>query len=390
MLPSDTIFIIVDVALRGIMIKPLLLIWLISLCLVRRRNDPARVAFSYLNAACPFLMVCLTLFVAGDAVAIAQTTLEQDDETNNLLSDLQYRVYSVGYLFQVVADILTVCCLVELGNGLLLSVKQQRTAFQTVLRYVAIGVGSLIFVLSLAQFSIDNVQYTNYFNYLNHRLTHYDYGGDTTAPTFDYASFDHSLTIALDLSVTCDVLLLVTTAATLGYAAYVLHQCRSCPGLRNSTVLFLVATILSLLRYSWAIAIDTAWELPNVTMPLVYADIVDPIINIWTFFVILVLLFVIGRRKQDGVWSTPQQWMSPDIMSQPGGQPPQQWMNPDIVPQYVEQPPQPVIWQSQQPIAHPSEIYTELAPPSELPGWQNHQLEMPASMYSHPVEYIKR
>ena len=45
---------IVDLSLRGILIKPLFIIWLVGLCLVRRRGDKARFGFTYMNLAYPF------------------------------------------------------------------------------------------------------------------------------------------------------------------------------------------------------------------------------------------------------------------------------------------------------------------------------------------------
>jgi hypothetical protein len=48
---------IIDIVLRGILIKPLLIIWGLGLCLVRRRDDPARAAFVYWKAVCPILIL---------------------------------------------------------------------------------------------------------------------------------------------------------------------------------------------------------------------------------------------------------------------------------------------------------------------------------------------
>lgn len=44
---------IVNLVLWGLLIKPLLIIWLISLCLVRRKNDHARLAFTYMKIVMP-------------------------------------------------------------------------------------------------------------------------------------------------------------------------------------------------------------------------------------------------------------------------------------------------------------------------------------------------
>lgn len=44
---------IVNTVLRGVMILPTLIIWILGIALARRRDDPARAAFSYWKAACP-------------------------------------------------------------------------------------------------------------------------------------------------------------------------------------------------------------------------------------------------------------------------------------------------------------------------------------------------
>jgi hypothetical protein len=48
---------IVNVVLTGIPIKPLFIIWLVSLCLARRKNDHARVGFTWLKLVFPFYIL---------------------------------------------------------------------------------------------------------------------------------------------------------------------------------------------------------------------------------------------------------------------------------------------------------------------------------------------
>lgn len=42
-----------------------------------------------------------------------------------------------------------------------------------------------------------------------------------------------------------------------------------------------------------------------------WPDVVEPILNDWVTFVILILIFVIGCRKRDGLWSLGHQWNNP-------------------------------------------------------------------------------
>ena len=53
-LSTAEVYDIVDVVMYGIFIKPLFILFVISLCLARRRSDPARVGFSWMKAVFPF------------------------------------------------------------------------------------------------------------------------------------------------------------------------------------------------------------------------------------------------------------------------------------------------------------------------------------------------
>ena len=93
-------------------------------------------------------------------------------------------------------------------------------------------------------------------------------------------------------------------------------------------------------------------------------DIVEPIMDTWPVFILLVLLFTMGLRKRDGLWSTQQQqswtgvqvaaaptgfnggialqpvWqVQPQVVQQPGQEYPQQYAQ-QYPPQYYQQYPQ--------------------------------------------------
>jgi len=61
----------------------------------------------------------------------------------------------------------------------------------------------------------------------------------------------------------------------------------------------------------------------NDMIPPEYYPIIDGIFNIWMLFIIVVMLFTMGIRKQKGLWSTQQAWGLPPTAPQavaPGGQ----------------------------------------------------------------------
>lgn len=100
-------------------------------------------------------------------------------------------------------------------------------------------------------------------------------------------------------------------------ANLILHQC---------AVLYLVVSILYLLRNTWELAYDAKWMLPknsNVFVPD-YVYILDPILDMWVTFILLVIIFAMGCKKRDGFWTVQQ----PYEASYGGPVPQQAWPAP--------------------------------------------------------------
>ena len=96
------------------------------------------------------------------------------------------------------------------------------------------------------------------------------------------------------------------------------------------------------------------------------------VFGIWTFFVVLVLLFVIGVRKRNGLWTTQQPWISGNMSA---GPPPVQQ---PVYSEYGVPPPQ--VQQYHYP--------QYAAPPPQAQGWYMQQPQQPfeAPAYSQPRE----
>jgi len=99
----------------------------------------------------------------------------------------------------------------------------------------------------------------------------------------------------------------VATITTLGFVSYVMARCRSDAALRNSAVLLTVAASLNVLRRAWEVTAWARWAWPKRVDPDYFA-VLDLVLDAGPMFVQLVLLFVIGIRKQGGLWSTSQVW----------------------------------------------------------------------------------
>jgi hypothetical protein len=50
-------FAIASTCLEGILIKPLFIIWVVSFCTVRNRQDPARIAFTWMKVTYPLIIM---------------------------------------------------------------------------------------------------------------------------------------------------------------------------------------------------------------------------------------------------------------------------------------------------------------------------------------------
>lgn len=90
----------------------------------------------------------------------------------------------------------------------------------------------------------------------------------------------------------------------------------------QSCVLFLVSTILNFVRHTWNLAYTARWILNDAYIVPPAISIVDPILDVWPFFVLAVLLFVICIRKQLGLWTVMQPWMDGTATMAPVMQPP--------------------------------------------------------------------
>ncbi|OAA58648.1 hypothetical protein SPI_06721 [Niveomyces insectorum RCEF 264] len=328
---------IVNAVLTGILIKPLVILWVFALCLARRRKDPVRCGVSWLKAALPLEALNLILSVATDATSLVEVDFElnytpSDNIVNAVSQASDHLSVAAGYVEQI-ATIATIIAIVELGLAFLDVVDHTRkhgspdglvpasasaasasapgsekpspARHHTLVRYATYGAVVVLFALAVGLFSLANSVYAKYFRVINHT----DNYAETEAA---YEKYNHDVLTLRDLGATFDILCFVISLALVGLGGVVMHTCRNAPQLHNSAVLFLVSTLVWFIRYLWHLIYNATWLLPknSLGVPLAF-NVVDPIFNVWTFFVVLVLLYVVSARKQQGLWTTSQPWMAP-------------------------------------------------------------------------------
>lgn len=257
---------------------------------------------------------------------------KDDEEVILAVSHAGDSLWGVGWFLKYIADILVPITLAELASGFVL-VLTGSTRLWNPSRIATLGLGLVFMVLDIAWFALLMRYYSKYYAYLT----------DPSPPRGTGAALESSSHTLEQLSGALDIMLWIATLPIVVYTAYVVHKAKAVPHLRNSTILLLTASLLNFIRMTAEMAITCTYYLrPDWRfriIPLYVPYIVRPVLDCTPMFVLLILLFVIGIRKQRGLWSTqqpqPQQWA-------PG-------MQPYVVPVQPGQQ-QPMIWQGQPPL----------------------------------------
>ncbi|KAF4435990.1 hypothetical protein F53441_13354 [Fusarium austroafricanum] len=278
--------------LLGILIPPLLILWISSLYLVRREDDPARMAFTYLKMVYPMALLTLT-FRFIHVMAMKKTLVSVSDETppDEFLPFMTFIIDhsdALSVTLLDVTDVFLIITLFELGNGFLICLTAKRSSFYLVVQYIILVPSAAVLSLIITTFiqdlsiwkkplSMDEDSEQRILEYLEERD-----GWDTA------------------LLILWGVASLVLVA----YACFVSNKARDKPLILDSTVIFLGTTVLNLLnpgRQFLMIILDLDQDGWNTTMQYFY--LIDNILDHWVRFFIIALIFVLGLRKDNGLWT---------------------------------------------------------------------------------------
>ncbi|KAG8424631.1 hypothetical protein J3458_001404 [Metarhizium acridum] len=390
MAQTGQIWLIVHAGLMGFVVIPAIVVWFLALGLARRRRDPSRVAFSWLHACHPFFVSALMLNIAFDIAGVILMSWQYDngsfDEVSHTASainslDETYEYTSLmAVFFRRLVDALFVIVFAELGNGFRYAQIKKPPPFRSVVRIAAFGSAVLILALSVAYFALPLAALVHYYQ---------------SEPTRSYNAVVDAWDKCRSLEAAIDVVNFAVSIVQVVYAGLVLGQYAGLPG-KKSAVLYFVSTILDALRCVVGIVLLGKWILPDEQIPYAW-NAVDVVFEYWVCFIILVLLLVIGKRRQDGLWSTVQH----STQGHQGGYPQQavhsHGQAPPTPPIYYQHPPQQQenpAWQYAQsdpaPAAmwHPHELASpqQVAKPGELDSRQMQQPAYYTSAHQVPVE----
>ncbi|KAL2155844.1 hypothetical protein VTH82DRAFT_586 [Thermothelomyces myriococcoides] len=205
----------------------------------------------------------------------------------------------VAALFHTLTVILLFVTFVEIAGGYIICVNGPSTASlsRKFIRGVIFAWAFVLFTLTITQFGLNESlvarsrvddDYT-YTEELREKITLYRVAG------------------------VIRILSWLTTLPILGYGVFIVNKTKDNPFLRSGAILLLVCIILDILRHLIRMAIfidfwliDLAYNLdsgPN--RPVAIWNIVEPFFDYTLMFVILIMLFSLGLRKRNGLWSQP-------------------------------------------------------------------------------------
>ncbi|POR34872.1 Uncharacterized protein TPAR_04932 [Tolypocladium paradoxum] len=362
MIDTQTAYNIATAGLLLLTAVPTLVIFLCSLCLARRRKDPARSWLALYKAAFGCFVLSIVLFFFDYALAILHTQLYDaaiKANASSVLSNIlraQVETGILGSLFDDFAVIFALVALLSLGVGAGLVHAGKESAVDKVLLFGGYGLAALLSILNIVAFALSERQYTITFGNSGQAD-----GSSVTSTAWSLLRATRNVTFAML------VIRLVFNVAVLVKSILVAVQTKSEPRATTATRYLLVCCTLLLLRTSYNVGYyaryvplgDPQSSRAQHSQPGAYFAIVDVVLNFWPMFIVFVVLFALGVKKQRGLWASEQ----PFMMVRPGGEgmPSQQtpwgfeYTSPD------QQPIQPA-WQQQQQQQQPA--YFE---PQELP-----------------------
>ncbi|KAL1889005.1 hypothetical protein Sste5346_009185 [Sporothrix stenoceras] len=390
---------VANAVLTGIFIIPVFVLAIMSIFQVKRRKDPVRDGAPWLKISFMWFFLSLLPTVASDALYAAVVS-GYDSSVTSLFKVGNYLSLISGFLEQL-ATVFCLVAMVEFAYGFYMVLKPgvnsgasiagdpTRNGVATVeevgdrskRRVVQVAtavLGVLLLALSVALLGKALAAYVKYYSLIysdNNDSSNTDY-------TYTVANYVASIHVARKLGGAFDILVWVLSLPMLGFAGYLVHRAQGLP-IKGTVVLYLVATIFWFLRFLWHLIYNAIWLLPEDSIGApIWFEIADPLLNVWLFFITLLLLYIMAARRAGGLWSTAQPWTHfgngyPN--QEYGVAQPYQYAGYGVGPQsYAPVPQGPVYHQMQ----HPAQVH-EMAHPVQ-PVYPQEMYATPQLQYQQP------
>ncbi|KAF7561608.1 hypothetical protein G7046_g2498 [Stylonectria norvegica] len=297
---------------------PSFLAFFCSLCMVRRRKDPARTAFTYLKAALAFFVVFCFFDICGDGFSIAYSRSVNDDglatdsddvTVRKALLRAQVHCYNVASLFDSFTDIFVLFVLLRISIGIIIVKNNAVDKLGKILKFASYGVAVALAALAITHFAITTRFYNEFYD---DRFFRTFYTDDDLVANF---------TKARQVDFSFRVLVFVLALLVLARAVMIKLETKLEQRVATASTFLIACAVLWLLRTAYNMAsIASYTNLADARKDPNYAnryEVLDAVLGVWPQFVLLVLAFTLGVKKSNGLWSTEQPFMMTNPL--PGG-----------------------------------------------------------------------
>ncbi|KAK7422951.1 hypothetical protein QQZ08_009309 [Neonectria magnoliae] len=302
-------------ALMFLTFVPCLIVFFCSLCLARRRMDPARTAFTYLKAALACLSISIFLDTCAYGLTLARSRLLYGDDYYYASSDIiraialaQSSTFAVAQLFEAFTDIFVFLTLLRLTTGILIIQSGNPVTRDKILKFASYGIAALLAILAIAKFGLR----------LHFATVLADDDEDLSYSEVDKLEKQFNSSRQIDFSFR--VLVLVLAVAIVARSIMVKIQTQTDPRLTLASNISIACAGLWLLRTVYEVAsMASTVNLKDSRDDPEYKNyfyVIDVIFGVWPQFILLCLVFFLGHKKRNGLWSSEQ----PFMMVNPGAQ----------------------------------------------------------------------
>ncbi|KAJ6786092.1 hypothetical protein PWT90_05980 [Aphanocladium album] len=290
----------------------------LQFCFVRRHGDEARtwvkwarwslatLTLSDFGTISTMFVLCAKLVIATVYSRFTDRGIEFFESEKIGLSQARGFLDSIWWLTEAVVRVLLLVTFTMLGAGIVMA--RSGGAAQpgwTKMPTLAWGAGGVTLVLAVALFGVRCYFWAHIYDDPNQELLYsrslrnHDSGGK---PDFDMIN---QTTIYMDFTLHCIWLFLSLLVLALAIRTRLLS--RSAPHTKTASTYFLVCAVLFVIQPLYNVIIYIIFNLGLYIVANFEPTIVtDVILRMWPYASILILLFVLGRKKIGGVWSTQQ------------------------------------------------------------------------------------
>ncbi|KAJ3492839.1 hypothetical protein NLG97_g5114 [Lecanicillium saksenae] len=292
----------------------------LQFCFVRRHGDAARTwvkwaRWSLATLTFTMFVLCADLIIATVYSRFTDRGIEFFESEKKGLSQARGILDSVWWLGEAVVRVLLLATFAMLGAGIAMA--RSGGAAQpgwTKMPSLAWGAGGLTLVLAVALFGLRCYFWAHIYDapksesLYDRSLRNHGGGGPI--------DFNMINRVTIDMDFTLHCIWLFLSLIVLALAVRTRQLCRSAPHTKTASNYFLACAILFVIQPLYNVIIFIIFDLGLYIVASFGPTIVtDVILRMWPYASILLILFVLGRKKIGGVWSTQQPFQTKDAVA---------------------------------------------------------------------------